>query len=227
MARGGPPAHKPERCSGDCEGHWASHHHQHCRSMPQPAVQQPSTLSNQEHQCGLIVCAITITITILFDKNDKVYDNHILCCLVISPAGRPVDILENNIIITNPTKVGGMSGVLIDLDLAKECARHGWMKLKKLQLESHEGQTPPNDSMLKEWYTGIYKKIARIKRSDMGVDGFAIFCLNFLCGLNASNHSAMLFGLYDFLMGRNGLLLAPRRIQRGYTILLSRRMRTR
>ncbi|TPX23174.1 hypothetical protein DIZ76_012499 [Coccidioides immitis] len=90
-----------------------------------------------------------------------------------------------------------MLGMLIDLDLAKEvgsgqsgaqhqtgtmefmtievllnCVHHGWMKLKKLQLESHEGQTPPKDSMLKEWYTGTYKKIARIKRSDMSVDRF-------------------------------------------------------
>ncbi|KMU89681.1 hypothetical protein CIHG_07488 [Coccidioides immitis H538.4] len=173
MARGGPPpACKPERCPGDCKSHWASHHHQHCRPMPQPDVQQPSHLPNQEHQHGLIVCTIAIAIMIqvimfqqpaaedktaqdLFDKDDKVYDNRILCCLVISPAGQPV-----------------MSGVLIDLDLAKECTRHGWMKLKKLQLESHEGQTLPKDSMLKEWYTGTYKKIARIKRSDMSVDRF-------------------------------------------------------
>ncbi|EAS34035.2 uncharacterized protein CIMG_05059 [Coccidioides immitis RS] len=88
----------------------------------------------------------------LFDKDDEVYDNRILRCLVVSPAGRPIyeyksplellmalqdaikahrslyldgkilhrDVSENNIIITDPNRVGGRSGMLIDLDLAKE-----------------------------------------------------------------------------------------------------------
>nr|KMM70583.1 hypothetical protein CPAG_06894 [Coccidioides posadasii RMSCC 3488] len=88
----------------------------------------------------------------LFDKNDEVYDNRILRCLVVSPAGRPIyeyksplellmvlqdaikahrslyldgkilhrDVSENKIIITDPNRVGGRSGMLIDLDLAKE-----------------------------------------------------------------------------------------------------------
>lgn len=89
----------------------------------------------------------------LFDRNgEEPYDNRVLRCLVISPAGRPIhdyksplellmalrdaikahrslyldgnilhrDISENNIIITNPEKAGGHSGMLIDLDLAKE-----------------------------------------------------------------------------------------------------------
>ncbi|OJD25733.1 hypothetical protein ACJ73_02890, partial [Blastomyces percursus] len=212
----------------------------------------------------------------LFDRNgEELYDNRVLRCLVISPAGRPIhryesplellkalrdaikahrslyldgnilhrDISENNIIITDPDKAGGYSGMLIDLDLAKEvgsgrsgarhqtgtmefmaievllnidhtyrhdlessfyvliwqCARHGWDKLKQLRalyqlygwghsmLEiwragSHLDQgeferilmndpSPPNDSMLKDWYNGTYKKIARIKRTDMGADG--------------------------------------------------------
>ncbi|EQL32563.1 hypothetical protein BDFG_05299 [Blastomyces dermatitidis ATCC 26199] len=89
----------------------------------------------------------------LFDRNDEeLYDNRVLRCLVISPAGRPIykyksplellkalrdaikahrslyldgnilhrDISENNIIITDPGKADGHSGMLIDLDLAKE-----------------------------------------------------------------------------------------------------------
>ncbi|KKZ65062.1 hypothetical protein EMCG_01302 [[Emmonsia] crescens] len=89
----------------------------------------------------------------LFDGNGgEPYDNRVLRCLVISPAGRPIhdyksplellmalrdaikahrslymdgnilhrDISENNIIITDPEKAGGHSGMLIDLDLAKE-----------------------------------------------------------------------------------------------------------
>ncbi|KAL2371887.1 hypothetical protein RJ035_001594 [Blastomyces gilchristii] len=89
----------------------------------------------------------------LFNRNgEEPYDNRVLRCLVISPAGRPIykyrsplellmalrdaikahrslyldgnilhrDISENNIIITNPDKADGHSGMLIDLDLAKE-----------------------------------------------------------------------------------------------------------
>ncbi|OJD11640.1 hypothetical protein ACJ73_09500, partial [Blastomyces percursus] len=219
----------------------------------------------------------------LFDRNgEELYDNRVLRCLVISPAGRPIhryesplelfkalrdaikahrslyldgsilhrDISENNIIITDPGKAGGYSGMLIDLDLAKEvgsgrsgarhqtgtmefmaievllnidhtyrhdlesffyvliwqCARHGWDKLKELRAlyqssgwsgdtkldiwfaGSHEKQgnmgaagferiltaeiSPPNNSLLTKWYTDTYREIARIKRSDMGADGF-------------------------------------------------------
>ncbi|KAK2812070.1 hypothetical protein FQN50_001781 [Emmonsiellopsis sp. PD_5] len=89
----------------------------------------------------------------LFEKDAQgLYDNRILRCLVISPAGRPIfeysspmellrslrdairahqslymdgnilhrDISENNIIITNLKTANGHSGMLIDLDLAKE-----------------------------------------------------------------------------------------------------------
>ncbi|KAG5289062.1 serine/threonine protein kinase Sgk2 [Histoplasma ohiense] len=121
------------------------------------------------------------------------------------------DISENNIIITNPEKTNGHSGMLIDLDLAKEvgsgrsgarhrtgtmefmaievllnidhtyrhdlesffyvliwqCIRRGWEKLDKLQ---RQGQ--PEESALRDWYTGTYQKIARSKRGDMSVDGF-------------------------------------------------------
>ena len=119
------------------------------------------------------------------------------------------DILENNIIITDPNKTGGFTGMLIDLDLAKEvrsrrsgarhqtgtmefmaievllgyahtyrhglesffyvllwlCARHGWKF-------SGSSKDQPIPSMLTKWYSQSYKEIARIKRSDMGVDGF-------------------------------------------------------
>ncbi|EEH34453.2 hypothetical protein PAAG_05502 [Paracoccidioides lutzii Pb01] len=173
----------------------------------------------------------------LFDKNgEELYDNCVLRCLVISPAGRPIyryksplellkafrdaieahrslyldgnilhrDISENNIIITDPDKADGHSGMLIDLNLSKEvgsgrsgaqhqtgtiefmaievlhnidrtyrhdlesffyvliwqCARPGWEKLNELQIQ---GQDQPKDSMLREWYTGTYKKIATYK----------------------------------------------------------------
>ncbi|OJD12101.1 hypothetical protein AJ78_07250 [Emergomyces pasteurianus Ep9510] len=173
----------------------------------------------------------------LFDRNgDESYDNRVLCCLVISPAGRPIykyksplellkalrdaikahqslyldenilhrDISENNIIITDSDKTDGHTGMLINLDLAKEigsqrsgarhqtgtmkfmaievllnidhtyrhdlesffyvliwqCARHGWEKLKELQ---RQGQDQSKDSLLREWYTGTYKKIATYK----------------------------------------------------------------
>ncbi|EEH21420.2 hypothetical protein PABG_03636 [Paracoccidioides brasiliensis Pb03] len=68
----------------------------------------------------------------LFNRNgEEPYDGCVLCCLVISPAGQPIykyksplellmDISENNIIITDPEKADGHSGMLIDLDLAKE-----------------------------------------------------------------------------------------------------------
>ncbi|KAK2731597.1 hypothetical protein FQN57_003279 [Myotisia sp. PD_48] len=102
------------------------------------------------------------------------YDNRILRCLVISPAGRPIyayngpiellmalrdaikahqslhsagnilhrDISENNIIITDPVTVEGYTGMLIDLDLAKEVgsersgARHqtGTMEFMAIQV---------------------------------------------------------------------------------------------
>ncbi|OAX79279.1 hypothetical protein ACJ72_06402 [Emergomyces africanus] len=226
----------------------------------------------------------------LFERNEEeqVYDNRILQCLMISPAGRLIydyrsplellttlrdaikahqslyldgsilhrDISENNIIITDPEKANGHSGMLIDLDLAKEvggersgarhqtgtmefmaievllnidhtyrhdlesffyvfiwqCARHGWKKLGQLQwlyqssdwsedsmlrkwcMESHEKITDlkqlqdnteteeferiltddhflPEESLMKEWYTGTYRKIARAKRTDMDVNG--------------------------------------------------------
>ncbi|OJD20461.1 hypothetical protein ACJ73_08203 [Blastomyces percursus] len=168
------------------------------------------------------------------------YDNRILCCLVIYPAGRPIhkyrsslellqalrdavkahkslyfkgnvlhrDISENNIIITN-TEETGFAGMLIDMDLAKElgtgrsgarcrigtmefmvievllsadhtyrhdlesffyvliwqCARRGWKF-------SDNAKDRPKASLLTKWYTGTFRDIARIKRSDMGVDGF-------------------------------------------------------
>ncbi|KMU85161.1 hypothetical protein CIHG_02943 [Coccidioides immitis H538.4] len=166
-----------------------------------PAV---SSQRQKQPESELTFTVESVHTSSLFNKDDKVYDNCILHCLVISPAGWPIykyesplellmalqdaikahqslyldgnilhrDISENNIIITDSTNIGSTLGVLINLNLTKECAHCGWMNLKKLQLESHEGQKLPKDSMLKEWYTGTYKKIVRIKRSDMGVDRF-------------------------------------------------------
>ncbi|ODH51511.1 hypothetical protein GX48_02379 [Paracoccidioides brasiliensis] len=111
----------------------------------------------------------------LFDRNDEeLYDNRVLQCLVISPAGRLIydyrsplelltalrdaikahrslyldgnilyrDISENNIIITDPDKADGHSGMLIDLGLAKEVdsgrsgAQHrtGTMELMEIEV---------------------------------------------------------------------------------------------
>ncbi|OAX78717.1 hypothetical protein ACJ72_06972 [Emergomyces africanus] len=180
----------------------------------------------------------------LFDKNSKEqgpHDIRILCCLVISPAGRPVykyrslvellmalrdairahrslylvgnilhrDISENNIIITDPKNANGNFGMLIDLDLAKEigsgrtgarhqtgtmefmaievlravdhtyrhdlesffyvliwqCARHGWERFNR-------SKEKPEDSLLNEWYTGSYAKIAGRKKGHMDANDF-------------------------------------------------------
>ncbi|EEH11710.1 conserved hypothetical protein [Histoplasma capsulatum G186AR] len=46
-----------------------------------------------------------------------------------------------------------------------QCIRRGWEKLDKLQRQ-------PEESALRDWYTGTYQKIARSKRGDMSVDGF-------------------------------------------------------
>lgn len=46
-----------------------------------------------------------------------------------------------------------------------QCGRHGWRF-------SGNPRDQPKDSLLTKWYTGTFRDIARIKRSDMGVDGF-------------------------------------------------------
>ncbi|EDN09411.1 predicted protein [Histoplasma mississippiense (nom. inval.)] len=78
-------------------------------------------------------------------RGDEPYDNWILRCVVVSPAGRPIyryesplellkahqslyldgnilyrDSSENSIITTDPAKADGSTGILVDLDLAKE-----------------------------------------------------------------------------------------------------------
>ena len=90
--------------------------------------------------------------TSLYDSGKEEFDNRLLGCLVITPAGRAIsdfksieelltalrdsikahsslylkgkilhrDISENNIIITDPEKANGFTGMLIDMDLAKE-----------------------------------------------------------------------------------------------------------
>lgn len=118
------------------------------------------------------------------------------------------DISENNIIITNPETANGHSGMLIDLDLAKEigtrsgarrqtgtmefmaievlrnvdhtyrhdlesffyvliwqCAHNGWKRFNRLKEK-------PGDSLLNEWYTGTYIKIASCKAGHMGAKTF-------------------------------------------------------
>ncbi|EGC45352.1 serine/threonine protein kinase Sgk2 [Histoplasma capsulatum var. duboisii H88] len=114
------------------------------------SINQPSRDTQEENQAFSIQ---SVHRPSLFDRNsEEPYDNRVLRCLVISPAGRPIydyrsplelltalrdaikahrslyldgnilhrDISENNIIITDPGKADGHSGMLIDLDLAKE-----------------------------------------------------------------------------------------------------------
>ncbi|KMP05977.1 hypothetical protein CIRG_05658 [Coccidioides immitis RMSCC 2394] len=115
------------------------------------SIHQPSRDTQQEDELAFSVQSAHKPS--LFDGNgEEPYDNRVLRCLLISPAGRPIykyesplellkalrdaikahrslyldgnilhrDISENNIIITDPEKAGGHSGMLIDLDLAKE-----------------------------------------------------------------------------------------------------------
>ena len=176
----------------------------------------------------------------LLASSDGPYDNRILRCLVVYPAGRPLykyqsplellealrdaikahrslyidgkilhrDISENNIIITDSEKTGRV-GMLIDLDLAKkvgtqrsgarcrtgtmefmaidvllnidhtyrhdlesffyvliwQCARRGW------EFTRYPGNRP-NPSLLTDWYTGNYERIANAKRGNVGANGF-------------------------------------------------------
>ncbi|EEH04621.1 conserved hypothetical protein [Histoplasma capsulatum G186AR] len=115
------------------------------------SINQPSRDTQEENELAFSIQSAHRPS--LFDRNgEEPYDNRVLRCLVISPAGRPIcdyrsplelltalrdaikahrslyldgnilhrDISENNIIITDPDKADGHSGMLIDLDLAKE-----------------------------------------------------------------------------------------------------------
>ncbi|EEH20420.1 hypothetical protein PABG_02679 [Paracoccidioides brasiliensis Pb03] len=217
----------------------------------------------------------------LFDRNDKeLYDNRVLRCLVISPAGRPIykyksplellmalrdaikahqslyldgnilhrDISENNIIITNPEKTDGYSGMLIDLDLAKEvgsersgaryrtgtmefmaievllnvdhtyrhdlesffyvliwqCARNSWRKLNELQ---RQRQRQPQDSLLREWYTGTYVKIATYKRGNMEAGGFELVLQEFPLEFECVKHLCRIIRGVLFPYGKEGMIV--------------------
>ncbi|EER43194.1 serine/threonine protein kinase Sgk2 [Histoplasma capsulatum H143] len=50
-----------------------------------------------------------------------------------------------------------------------QCAHHSWEKLNELQ---RQGQDQPKDSLLREWYTRTYKKIATYKQGNMEAGGF-------------------------------------------------------
>ncbi|EEH46959.1 uncharacterized protein PADG_03057 [Paracoccidioides brasiliensis Pb18] len=217
----------------------------------------------------------------LFDRNGKeLYDNCVLRCLVISPAGRPIykyksplellmalrdaikahqslyldgnilhqDISENNIIITNPEKTDGHSGMLIDLDLAKEvgseqsgacywtgtmefmaievllnvnhtyrhdlesffyvliwqCAHNSWRKLNELQ---RQRQRQPQDSLLREWYTGTYVKIATYKRGNMEAGGFELVLQEFPLEFECVKHLCRTIRGVLFPYGKEGMIV--------------------
>ena len=121
------------------------------------------------------------------------------------------DISENNIIITDPKKTDGFTGMLIDLDLAKVVgsgrsgARHqtGTMEFMAIEVLERAAHTyrhdlesffyvllwmcarrvwerefqckainRPTASMLMDWYTDSFEKIAQRKEYAMGVNGF-------------------------------------------------------
>ncbi|EEQ91416.2 serine/threonine-protein kinase Sgk2 [Blastomyces dermatitidis ER-3] len=123
------------------------------RRSPDKGLQTSKRSRNTQQESELSFSIQSVHQPSLFDRNsEELYDNRILRCLVISPAGRPIydyrsplelltalcdaikahqslyldgnilhrDISENNIIITDPGKADGHSGMLIDLDLAKE-----------------------------------------------------------------------------------------------------------
>ena len=191
----------------------------------------------------------------LMAHEDEVYDDRAHCCLVVSPAGRPIDdfqsiqeflgalcdaiqahkslwidgrilhrdISENNIVIAKTANTS--AGILIDLDLAKEQgssrsgARHrtGTMQFMAIEVldgishtyrhdlesffyvflwicirhrhrkgEAEEEHDLPSasqrsgksikdsvkTSILREWYTGTYKKFTNAKRGYMDKGGF-------------------------------------------------------
>ncbi|EDN06067.1 predicted protein [Histoplasma mississippiense (nom. inval.)] len=161
----------------------------------------------------------------LFDKNgEELYDNRVLRCLVISPAGRPIydyrsplelltalrdaikahqslyldgnilhrDISENNIIITDPGKADGHSGMLIDLDLAKEVgsgrsgARHqtGTMEFMAIEVLLNIDHTYRHDlesffyvliwqcARHEIWCAGSHETITNTKQGNIGAGGF-------------------------------------------------------
>ncbi|EDN05787.1 predicted protein [Histoplasma mississippiense (nom. inval.)] len=243
------------------------------------SINQPSRDNQQENELAFSVQSAHKPS--LFDRNgEEPYDNRVLRCLVISPAGRPIykyesllelltalrdaikahrslyldgsilhrDISENNIIITDPEKADGHSGMLIDLDLAKEvgsgrsgarhqtgtmefmaievllnidhtyrhdlesffyvliwqCARHGWEKLNELQ---RQGQDPPKDSMLREWYTGTYKKIATYKRGNMEAGGFEYLLQEFPPDFERVKHLCKTIRGVLFPYGKEGLIV--------------------
>ncbi|EDN06556.1 predicted protein [Histoplasma mississippiense (nom. inval.)] len=142
----------------------------------------------------------------LFDKNgEELYDNRVLRCLVISPAGRPIydyksplelltalrdaikahrslyldgnilhrDISENNIIITDPDKADGYSGMLIDLDLAKEVgsgrsgARHqtGTMEFMAIEVLLNIDHTYRHDL---ESFFYVLMRVSRCRNATVG-----------------------------------------------------------
>ncbi|EDN11291.1 predicted protein [Histoplasma mississippiense (nom. inval.)] len=253
------------------------------------SINQPSKDTQEENELAFSIQSAHKPS--LFDRNgEELYDNRVLRCLVISPAGRPIhryksrlelltalrdaikahrslyldgnilhrDISENNIIITDPDKTNGHSGMLIDLDLAKEvgsgrsgarhqtgtmefmaievllnidhtyrhdlesffyvliwqCARHGWEKLNELQ---GHGQDPPKDSMLREWYTGTYKKIAIYKRGNMEAGGFEYLLQEFPPDFERVKHLCRTIRGVLFPYGKEGLIVGtPQVPQRLY-----------
>ncbi|OAA62914.1 serine/threonine-protein kinase Sgk2 [Cordyceps fumosorosea ARSEF 2679] len=185
------------------------------------------------------------------------YENRILSCLVISPAGRVLsdfstirellealhdairahrslylkggilhrDISSNNIIIPSPGKADGFKGMLIDLDLAKKrdsgpsgarhrtgtmqfmaievlrgldhtyrhdlesffyvllwmCARCAWDEMKRF---CGEGETAPEESLLRKWEIGRFKDIADAKEGHMTVNSLERIMNEFPVSLN-------------------------------------------
>ncbi|EDN08361.1 predicted protein, partial [Histoplasma mississippiense (nom. inval.)] len=95
-----------------------------------------------------------------------------------------------------------------------QCARHGWEKLNELQ---GHGQDPPKDSMLREWYTGTYKKIATYKRGNMEAGGFEYLLQEFPPDFERVKHLCRTIRGVLFPYGKEGLIVGtPQVPQRLY-----------
>ncbi|EEH50659.2 uncharacterized protein PADG_06738 [Paracoccidioides brasiliensis Pb18] len=191
-------------------------------------INQPSKATQQENELAFSVQSAHEPSP--FDMNGKEpYDNRILCCLAhpsLYPDGNILhqDISEKNIIITDPEKADGHSGMLIDLDLAKEFgsersgAQHqtGMMEFMAIEVLLNVDHTYHHDlelffyvpiwqcahhgwenSMLKKSYSST---IATYKRGNMKAGGFEYLFSGVSTGIRVHQAS-----LQDYQAGRGML----------------------
>lgn len=206
---------------------------------------RPKQFRFNSHQSALLQNKVTYNVekaqgASLLTFSDDPYNNCILCCLVIYPAGQSIykyksplkllkalcdaikvhrslyfkgnifhwDIFKNNIIITDDERTS-FAEMLIDINLAKEhdsrqSSAHcctGTIEFMAIDMLFNTDHTYQHDlesffyvliwqcaccgwefvcnpggqpklSLLMEWYTGNYEKIANAKQGNVGVNGF-------------------------------------------------------